>query len=225
MGHNIQEEIKQDEFFINKNYSKALSKEILENDKKILKIFKTNDAIIDCSFNKINSYGMLETLSKYVDKYLSLSENKECYYLNCGTTCSVYKIGDYVIKLINFKWSYEDEICPDLYIILPNLEEVYYRNSKGIINAGIEVQKYLKRSACDLDEDYFDMFLDELNDLGYWINDHLVRSENDDNCRLLDNYLDSGNTNPPEWFKENPLVLIDRDRIYKLTNKKPKQIG
>ena len=48
-----------------------------------------------------------------------------------------------VFKLINMKWSYEEVICPNLYLILKNLEEHYIRDEKGIVKAGIEVQKYL----------------------------------------------------------------------------------
>ena len=39
-----------------------------------------------------------------------------------------------------------------------------------------------------------------------------------DNCMILDSYKDADHPNPellPEWFKEIPLVLVDRDRIYK----------
>ena len=48
-----------------------------------------------------------------------------------------------------------------------------------------------------------------------------------DNCRLLDSYREADYYNPemlPDWFKEYPLVSVDRDRVYQLTNEYPKQI-
>jgi len=47
-----------------------------------------------------------------------------------------------------------------------------------------------------------------------------------DNVGVLDSYMDADCFNPeilPEAFKEKPLVLIDRDRVYKLNNIRPKQ--
>ena len=41
---------------------------------------------------------------------------------------------------------------------------------------------------------------------------------------MLDNYREAGNPNPPLWFKMFPVVLVDRDRIYKNDNKRPKQL-
>ena len=45
-----------------------------------------------------------------------------------------------------------------------------------------------------------------------------------DNCRMFDSYKDSGNLNAPVWFKMFPVVLVDRDRVYRNDNKKPKQL-
>ena len=44
---------------------------------------------------------------------------------------------------------------------------------------------------------------------------------------LLDSYLDADTHNHeqlPEWFKKYPLVLVDRDRIYKKDNPFIKQL-
>lgn len=60
---------------------------------------------------------------------------------NNGVSNYCYRIGDYDFKLNAIKWSYEDVICPNLYIIIKNLEEHYIRNENGIIIALQEVQK------------------------------------------------------------------------------------
>jgi len=74
-----------------------------------------------------------------------MSTDKSCKFLASGSTSDCFKIGDYVFKLNKTKWSYEDEICPNVYLIIKNLEEHFVRDKNGIVNAGIEVQKYLSR--------------------------------------------------------------------------------
>ena len=110
------------------------------------------------------------------------------------------------------KWSYEDTICPDLYLILPNLEEHYARDKMGVIQAGLEIQKYLKRSAKNVPSWVFDEFKLELKRLGYYSTDSLINGSCGDNTKLLDSYLEV-EENVPDWFKEYPLVLIDHDCI------------
>ena len=70
----------------------------------------------------------------------------------------------------------------------------------------------------------FTNFSNELKRLGYYTTDSLINGPCGDNCRMLDTYLDSGNQNPPEWFKEYPVVLVDRDRIYKNDNRRIRQL-
>lgn len=82
----------------------------------------------------------------------------------------------------------------------------------------------MKRSAKGLPLRLFTNFSNELEGLGYYTSDTLMNGTCGDNCRLLDSYLDSGNPNPPSWFKRHPIVLVDRDRIYRMDNKRPKQL-
>ena len=159
-----------------------------------------------------------------VDKYLYLSREHSYSFLEAGSTASCYRIGDYAFKLVRTKWSYEPIICPNLYLILPNEEEVFLRNDKGVVLSGIEVQKYLRRSAKGVPLRIFANFSCELNRLGYYTSDTLMRGVCGDNCRMLDSYKDSGNLNAPVWFKMFPVVLVDRDRVYRNDNKKPKQL-
>lgn len=165
----------------------------------------------------IYSIGLGRLLEEWTEKYMDLSKNKQYGFVGRGTTCNCYRIGDYVIKLINTKWSYEDVICPNLYLIAKNYEEIYLRNRNGIVSGGLEVQKYLTKKAKDVDLKYFEYFDLELDRLGYKRTDSLTGGLRGENTMLLDTYLDADIENPeklPDWFKQCPLVLIDRDRIY-----------
>lgn len=206
-----------------KNYSNNVSKELLESYKRELLYFNSSSKV-DYIYKNIELHDLSRQLFEYVDKYLSISTNKTHSFIDVGSTASCYRIGDYVFKLVKTKWSYEDIICPNLYIILPNLEEVFVRDIDGVVTAGIEVQKYLPKGADNLPRYVFSDFISELSRLGYYTTDTLINGKCGDNCRLLDNYIESGNINPPEWFKEYPLVLVDRDRVYKKTNSLPKQL-
>jgi len=210
-------------FNILNGYSACVSKELLDAYRQQLMFFQHDDKIDDI-YGKLDFYGISRTVEEYVDKYLSLSKDTTYAFLEPGSTSSCYRIGDYVFKLVKTKWSYEQVICPDLYLILPNLEEVLIRDNKGIVLSGIEVQKYLKRSAKDLPLRLFTNFSSELRRLGYYTSDTLMNGVCGDNCRLLDSYRDSENLNPPGWFKRYPIVLVDRDRVYKIDNKRPKQL-
>ena len=55
--------------------------------------------------------------------------------------------------------------------------------------------------------------------MGYKLNDSMINGQCGDNCLLLDDYHDADTRYPedlPEWFKETPLVLVDRDRVYRI---------
>ena len=119
--------------------------------------------------------------------------------------------------MFSFKWSYEDVICPNLFLIVKNYEEMYIRDEKGIVLCGLEVQPYLAKSAKDVAPEYLHFFESELDSLGYTYTDRLMEGPCGDNCRVLDSYKQADCLNPeklPDWFKEVPLVLVDRDRIY-----------
>ena len=206
------------------NYSNRISREPIEAFARETRYFQRNNEL-DTNYSfYIDAFGLSRKLSELVTKYLDLSDEKDYVFINSGTTSSCYRIGDYVFKLDKTKYSYEDIICPDLYIILPNLEEVFIRDDDGIVEAGIEVQKYLFRSASHVPNYVIEEYERELNRLGYYITDILIGGACGDNCRLLEDYHESGNLNPPDWFKEYPMVLVDRDRVYKLENKHPKQL-
>lgn len=196
-------------------YKEKISQELLDDFANKVKYFlgERNGRDIEL----IYSIGLGRLLEEWTEKYMDLSKNKQYGFVGRGTTCNCYRIGDYVIKLINTKWSYEDVICPNLYLIAKNYEEIYLRNRNGIVSGGLEVQKYLTKKAKDVDLKYFEYFDLELDRLGYKRTDSLTGGSRGENTMLLDTYLDADIENPeklPDWFKQCPLVLIDRDRIY-----------
>ena len=197
------------------NYSEYISKEILDKLAYYMKYFKSGGW--SYTYDNIYYKGLGNKLEKLVDKYLSLSKSTDYKFLGSGSTTSSFKIGDYCFKLSQSKWSYEDIICPNIYLILKDLEEIYLRNERGIIQAGIEVQPYLSKSLTEVSSDVIYEWYKELDRLGYIYKDKLISGQNGANAMLLNDYRDANCGNPerlPDWFKENPLVLVDRDMVY-----------
>lgn len=212
---------------IYRNYSHLVSEELITNFAKYLKYFNSKDGKLE----NIIQYGLWSEITKYIDKYLSLSNNDVCKPLGSGSTASCYRIGDYTFKLIKKKWSYEDEICPSLYLILKNLEQHYIRDEKGIVLAGLEVQKYLSRKLPidnpETVKEDIERFKKQLEMEGYYLYDTVVGGMHGDNCMLLDSYKDADCKDPeslPEEFKKKPLVLIDRDLVFKTNNQNRKSL-
>lgn len=175
----------------------------------------------------IDRHGLCQFLEEWTEKYMDLSYSKEYGYIGNGASCNCYRIGDYVFKLVHSKFSYEDEICPNLYLTAKDYEEIYVRGRDGRVLGGIEVQKYLTRSARDVEKKYFGYFEDALDGLGYKVMDSLIYGVNGDNVMLLDSYQDADCSDPealPNWFKEYPLVLVDRDTIYLTSRRNIKQL-
>lgn len=216
-------------FSIYRSFSRDVSQKLLEDFYNKIKIFDYNGKIKEnWKLSSIYFYGLGDILEKCVDKYLSLSKDQSYSYITSGSMSACYRIGDYAFKLCTHKWSYEDVICPDLYLILKNLEEYFVRDDKGIIQAGLEIQKFLTKEAKNIEPKYFNMFQKELSRLGYYVNDSLINGPCGDNCMLLDSYKDADCSNTellPDWFKEYPIVLIDRDRIYEKGNTFIKQLN
>ncbi len=203
-----------EKFFIIKNYPNLISRDILEHYQACYNRFREEDTQL---LDLVNMTRLGGKLLEFIDKYLTLSTRATWRYIASGSTGVVYQVGDFVLKMFRTKWSYEDVICPNLFLIVKNYEEIYIRDNRGIVECGIEVQPYLKRDAKNVDVKYLGYFLHELEALGYRYTDTLMSGPCGDNCRLLDSYLDADCADPerlPNWFKEMPLVLVDRDRIY-----------
>ena len=207
-------------FRIYDRFSKRISKELLDNYKYYLNMFMI-DGKVDPKMERITMYRLWNELVEYVDKYMDLSKDKTYNYVVSGFGTSTYRIGDYAFKLSRLKHSSEDIICPNNFLILKNLEEQYIRGKNNFFHAGIEVQNYLTRYITDDIPEYIitKRFPIELKNLGYFVNDKLIDGNYGDNCMLLDSYMDADCDNPenlPDWFKEYPVVLVDRDLVYKL---------
>lgn len=214
-----------EKFYIAKNYPSLIAKDILEHYLAYYKRFREKDNYVLLS---IHSYELGDLLMRLIDKYLSLSKDQTWRFIGSGTTASVYQMGEYVLKLINTKWSYADVICPDLYLIIKNLEEVYIREQTGVVACGIEVQPYLRKEATGVSKGFVKRFEAELNKLGYKTTDELMGGVCGDNCRLLDSYLDANCSHPenlPDWFKQTPMVLVDRDRIFPVEEEYVRQLS
>lgn len=167
--------------------------------------------------------GNLESdLLKWMEICLSKSQGKIVKKIGSGISAEVYRIGDYVIKLIKQKMSKAKILCPENYLVLPTLYERYITNENGDIIAGIEVQRYLETPNLETIGRLEHLFRESFKQKGYVLNDLLVRDGNP-NVGLLPSYKEANCRNPenlPEWFKETPLVLMDRDLVYPVPKKR-----
>ncbi len=222
------------QFEIFEDYSNRLSKEVRESFTKFLSYFK-NEKLYLANFEYYDIELILKNrlgreLREYIDKYLSLSKRTDYEFIRSGSTTSCYRIGDYAFKLCKSKWSREEIICPDLYIIIKNLEEHYLRLRNGEVIAGLEVQPFLTRTITEYPKDVqkkICLFLrQELERLGWYNLDSLIGSSCGDNAMLLDSYLDADAPSlerVPSFFKQYPAVYIDRDRFYRIENHYPQE--
>ena len=201
-------------FTLYKNMKHSISANIISQFEEMMSSFSK---LPYSAVENIYYHELGKKMEEYFEKYMDVSRSKVIEAIKGGSTSEVLRIGDYVLKLFYFKWSYEKIICPNFYFIVKNLEEDYVRDKNGYICAGLEIQPYLKRSAWNIDKKYFSALEEAIKNAGYFYNDRFLSKEWGDNVRLLDSYLDADISDPenvPEWFKEMPLVLIDRDRIY-----------
>ncbi len=176
--------------------------------------------------SKIFLSGLGDKFLEYVDKYLENSTGaKVISDAGFGTCSRVFRVGDYVIKLSHKKWSMEEDLCPSGYLFAKNYEEDIVRKSNGEVTGAIEVQKYLTRPL--VVDDYMAIFnyQEALRNAGYYTKDVLTDREGGSNCYYLDSYMDADCDDPeqlPDWFKKDPVVLVDRDLVFRLENRNPK---
>ncbi len=198
---------------IYKKYSSYLSNEIASHLQRNYEMFQKTPFHLE----RVYEYNLDKTLTELVDKYLSISKNKTIAYIDKGSTTACYRIGDYVIKFILSKYN-NCENCPNLYLINKAYFEELVRNEEGKCVAGLEVQKYLSKKLSRTDITTVKEYRNLLKEEGYYIRDSIRP-----NFRFLDSYKDADCVEPeflPKYFKENPLVCIDRDCIYKLAKKR-----
>lgn len=218
-------------FITSKNYKYVLANRYSQYiDYDIVRDFKSKispftwidrDAISTLFLN-----GLGDKFLEYVDKYLEKSTgSKVIRDAGFGTCSRVFRVGDYVIKCSDKKWSMEDSLCPSGYLFAKNYEEDIIRANNGEVTGAIEVQKYLTRPLVVGDYMAIFHFQEALKEMGYYTKDVLTDREGGSNCYYLDSYLDADCDDPealPEWFKKDPVVLVDRDLIFRIDNRNPK---
>ena len=152
-------------------------------------------------------------LEEYVETYLDLSKNRTTGFIGSGTCAYCYRIGDYVLKLIMRKYI-QDPMDLRSYLIIKTFEETYVRDESGIITAGLEVQPLLTKQISEVPSDAYSRLLASFKDEELLCQDVIPR-----NFMLLDSYLDADCDDPeslPKWFKQYPMVLVDKDLVFKL---------
>lgn len=203
-------------------YPHLFKKEILGNlDKQLKKYIGIDKEVIRHLFRVGLGNKFLELSSKYME----LCTGAKCVSnVGMGSCTRAFLVGDYVIKCSYRKWV--PEICPNMFLIAKNYDEVYAYSDEGKIIGAIEVQRYYSRPYILMDNSkskkVLKRFYEEFVKLGYVWEDELFGIYNEPNLFYLDSYSDADCEEPeqlPDWFKENPLVLVDRDYVYKKVNK------
>lgn len=218
-------------FVTSKNYKYVLATKYCEYlDPTLLMEFRSKVCpftwIDKDAVNKIFLSGLGDRFLEYVDKYLEISTGaKVISDAGVGSCSRVFRVGDYVIKLSHKKWSMEDNLCPRGYLFAKNYEEDFVRKSNGEVTGAIEVQKHFTRPLVVDEEFVISKYQEALMNAGYYTKDVLTDKDGGSNCYYLDSYRDADCDDPeqlPDWFKKNPVVLVDRDLVFRLENKKPK---
>lgn len=179
--------------------------------------------LVDLMFKK----GMGEDFVHLINKYASISENPIIAYNGSGTASDIFIAGDFVVKHIERVYHIgpiKERYYP-CFLVNKVLEEKYYYDEAGRLLGILQVQQKLNKPLKRTDYSVQKFFKQELDKLGYFIGDDLVRGT-DSNCFYLNDYRDADIKNLcdlPEWFKEAPLVLVDLDLMY--TNEQREKLG
>lgn len=201
-----------------RDYKDHLSKEIINDFGKRIKPFE--GLFYEDVLESISANGLLDEFLKYAYMYLEKStKTKVISKVGSGTCSYVYRIGDYVIKFSDKKYSMVEDSCPNIYLIIKNYEELIKRNDYGKVTGAIEVQRYLSKPVLITQRDLLAKWREDLEENGYLLEDNLVNGMGGTNCFYLDDYHDADIEDVdslPEWFKKDPIVLVDRDLVYKI---------
>lgn len=207
-------------FMIYSNYGEHLDSELYKNFAKLIKPFEEKDLLM---VNHLFNVGLGDNLLEVIQKYMTIATGAN-YAINArkGSCTITFKVGDYAIKLSQRK--YINTKCPDSFLIAKNYEEYFSRGEDGEINGAIEVQKYFTRpftledSESEQIKEYQEKFLAEFEKDGYCVDDNPFAHTAEPNLFYLESYKDADCEDPeqlPDWFKKTPLVLVDRDYVYK----------
>lgn len=203
-------------FELYKKYSFLLNREVLNDFKVQLQIFEQIDSDI---IEHIFMVGLGDKFLEFVNNYMKISTGaKLVTNLGKGSCSRAFLVGDYVIKCSFRKWT--SARCPDLFLVAKNYEDEIVLDNEGNVVGEIEVQKFLKKPfiPSEATVDLVDKFYLEFEKNGYRYRDCFLGKDKSPNVFYLDSYRDADCANPlelPEWFKKDPIVLVDRDLVYK----------
>lgn len=179
---------------------------------KLLTLFRNQRESLEEIFEK----GMGDDFIHLLKKYSAISVKPVIKYYNSGTVTTVFEAGDFAIKYISSIYHYfsiEERYHPCFLVNKVVEEKIYYDedgNLLGILQIGQRLFRRVK------DKNLEKLFEDELARLGYFVYDALIER---DNLYYLNDYHDADINDPeslPEWFKENPVVLVDLDLMFKI---------
>lgn len=172
------------------------------------------------NLKKIFEKGMGDDFIHFLKKYSSISEDSTIDYNNGnGSVTDMFNVGDFSIKFISgvhHFFSIEERYHP-CFLVNKVVEEKIYYDEDGKLLGIFQIGQRLFRSVKD--KNLQKLFEDELARLGYFVYDALIER---DNLYYLNDYHDADIDDPetlPEWFKENPVVLVDLDLMFKIEQK------
>lgn len=179
----------------------------------ILSLFRDQRENLEEIFKR----GMGDDFIHLLKKYAAISERPEVEYNNgYGSVTDMFNAGDFSIKFISgihHFFSIEERYHPCFLVNKVVEEKIYYDedgNLLGILQVGQRLFRRVK------DKNLEKLFEDELAKLGYFVYDALIER---DNLYYLNDYHDADIDDPeslPEWVKENPVVLVDLDLMFKI---------
>ena len=170
------------------------------------------------AISDIFSSSLYEKLMDVVEKYASKVTGK-IKVAGRGTRATAYQVGDIIIKCSDGKWVQNKTTSISSFLVLKNIEEHYEYDEDGNITQAIEVQPFLKRKVSVFSTGLINRFKEEFANQGYQCQDLLIKNYlTYQNLRYLNDYHEADCDDPellPDWFKQNPIVLIDSDEVIK----------
>lgn len=181
---------------------------------KLLNLFKSRRSIIE----EIYANNLGNDFRNLINKYSSISEVQIIEPGEIGTVCWTFIAGDFLIKYISASHSVygPDYSCPRCFLINKPYNEITSHNDEGYFLGKLEVQARLFEPLREDQLDILELFEKELAKLGFFCDD-LMPHDGKYNIYRLRDYHDADTDDPeslPDWFKENPFVLVDRDCVY-----------
>lgn len=196
------------------NFIDKIPENSLKEYREFLRLYHYQQTIdIDRKLSVLASHNQELLITSYL-------KDKVTSYVRSGTTTSVFRVGDEVLKLSLKK--HEPDTERELFLIAPtNLQVIYDQEEKPILY--IEKQPYLSRQYHGQEMTSRDVinFMEELDRQGFEVTDPHCISGSFDNFGFLNDYHEANITgfqsveDLPNWFKERPIVLYDVDLIYR----------